>query len=47
MGKFFDMDSPFMQFLNRVGDLMILNIIIVLCCIPVITIGPAYTAMHY
>ena len=47
MGKFFDMDSTFMQFLNRVGDLMILNIIIVLCCIPVITIGPAYTAMHY
>lgn len=47
MGKIFDMDSPFMRFLNRVGDLLILNILMIICCIPVITIGAAYTAMHY
>lgn len=47
MGKFFDMDSPVMRFLNRVGDLMILNFLMIVCCIPVITAGAAFTAMHY
>lgn len=47
MGKFFDMDSPFMRFLNRVADLMILNLLMIVCCIPVITIGAAFTGMHY
>lgn len=36
-----------MRFLNRMGDLMILNILMIICCIPVITIGAAFTAMHY
>ncbi|MCD7724068.1 MAG: DUF624 domain-containing protein [Clostridiales bacterium] len=47
MGRIFDMDSPFMRVLNRVGDLLILNILMIICCIPVFTIGAAYTAMHY
>ncbi len=47
MGKFLDMDSPVMRFLNRVGDLMIMNFLMMLCCIPVITAGAAFTAMHY
>ena len=47
MGKLFDMDSPVMRFLNRVGDLLIMNIIMIFCCIPIITVGAAYTAMHY
>lgn len=47
MGKFFDLDSPVMRFLNRMGDLLILNILMIICCIPVITVGPAFTAMHY
>lgn len=47
MGKFFDMDSPVMRFLNRLGDLMIMNILMIICCIPVITAGAAFTAMHY
>lgn len=47
MGKFFDMDSPVMRFLNRVGDLMILNLLMVICCIPIITAGAAFTAQHY
>ncbi len=36
-----------MRFLNRLEDLMILNILMIICCIPVITVGAAYTAMHY
>lgn len=47
MGKLFDMDSPFMRVLNRVGDLLILNILMIVCCIPIITVGAACTAMHY
>lgn len=47
MGKFFDMDSPVMRFLNRVGDLLILNLLTIICCIPIITAGAAFTALHY
>lgn len=47
MGKIFDMDSPVMRILNRVADLLILNILMMVCCIPVITVGASFTAMHY
>ena len=47
MSKIFDIDSPFMRMLTRVADLMILNILMVLCCIPVVTIGAGFTGMHY
>ncbi len=36
-----------MQFLGKVADLMWLNILTLVCCIPVITVGPALTALHY
>lgn len=47
MGKLFDLDSPIMRFLNRVADMIILNILMIICCIPLITVGAACTAMHY
>lgn len=47
MGKFFDIDSPLMQFLNKVADLMLLNLLTLICCIPLITAGAALTAAHY
>ncbi len=47
MGKLFNLDSPFVQFMNRVADLMWLNILFVICCLPVITIGDSVTAMFY
>lgn len=47
MSRFFDMDSPVMRFLSRVADLLILNLITLVCCIPLITIGASVTAMHY
>lgn len=40
------MDSPFMNFLNRAADIVILNILFVLCCIPVVTIGASCTALY-
>lgn len=47
MGRFFDLESPFMRFLNLVGDLMILNFMMIICCLPVFTVGAACTGMHY
>lgn len=47
MSKIFDMDSPIMRVLNRVADLMIMNFLMIICCIPIITTGAAFTAMHY
>lgn len=45
--KFFDPDSQFMQMLNTVTDLIILNFLAFICCIPIITIGASMTALHY
>ena len=44
---FIKMDSPFIRFLSFVADLMILNLLTVLCCIPVVTAGASFAAMHY
>lgn len=37
MGRIFDMNNKFFSFMSKVADLCILNIICVICCIPVIT----------
>ena len=47
MGKIFNLDSPFVQFMSRVADLMWLNILFLLCCIPIFTVGASTTAMYY
>lgn len=47
MGRIFSYDGPLMTFISKVADLMILNVIWLVCCIPIITIGPATTAMYY
>ena len=41
MGGFFSLDSKFMQAMSRVADLIILNVIYLVTCLPVITIGAA------
>jgi len=45
--KAFDLDGPIMRVLSKISDLLILNIITIICCIPIITAGAAFTAMHY
>lgn len=47
MSNFFNPDNKFFTFMGRVADLMILNCICILCCIPIVTAGPAITAMYY
>ena len=34
-------------FLSKIGDLVVANLLFILCCIPVITIGPAMTALYH
>lgn len=47
MKNLFSIDSPAMRFFGEVFDLIMLNIITVVCCLPVFTAGAAMTAMHY
>lgn len=46
MNNIFHFDSPFMQKLLVVGNLAALNIVWLICCLPIFTIGAATTAMH-
>ena len=47
MDRIFNMDNKFFTFMSRVADLIILNLLFIVCCIPIVTIGPAITAMYY
>ena len=40
-------DGKIMRFLDSLGDLFLLNIMFLVCCIPVFTIGAATTALYY
>lgn len=46
MGNFLSIDSPAGRFIIRVCDLIILNVLYILCCIPVFTMGAANTALQ-
>lgn len=46
MGGFFSLDSKFMRTMSMIADLIILNVIYLVTCLPVITIGAASTAMY-
>lgn len=44
---FLDIDGPFMRFLDRIINLLWLNILFIVFSLPIFTIGASYTAMHY
>lgn len=41
----FSPEGKLARFLNRIGDLIWLNILMLVCCIPIVTIGAALAAM--
>ncbi len=43
----FSYDSSLMRTLNKITDIVILNVLTLLLCIPIITAGAAITAAHY
>lgn len=45
--KIFDLDGPLMRAMGRMADLLVLNLLMVICCIPIVTAGAAFTALHY
>ena len=46
MSKLFSLDSPVMNFLSNLADMILLNIVYLICCIPIVTIGAATTALY-
>lgn len=42
----FKYDGPIFRFLSRALDLILLNVVWTICCLPVVTIGPATTALY-
>lgn len=46
MSGFFNIDSPIMRFLSKVCDLMILNVLCIVCCLPIVTAGASVTALY-
>lgn len=45
MKRFFDMDNPIMRTLSAAADLLVLNLLTLLCSLPLFTLGPAMTAL--
>ena len=45
MKNFFSLENPLIQFLSRACDLMIINLLFIVSCIPVFTIGAAICGM--
>lgn len=46
MGRLFHPDSPAVRFLTRMAELVALNLLWIVCCLPLITVGPSTTAMY-
>lgn len=44
--KLFSPDSKFMRAMSMLGDLILLNLAFLLCCVPVVTIGAAAAALY-
>ena len=47
MGGLFNYDNPIWRFVGRIWDLFILNILWIVCSIPIVTFGASTTAMYY
>ena len=47
MRGIFSYDNPVMRFIGKFWDVLILNILWLICSIPVFTIGAATTAVYY
>ena len=47
MGNLFNLDNPVWRFMGKLVDVFILTMLWFICCIPIVTIGPASTAVYY
>lgn len=47
MNRFFGLDSGLMRFLTALANLAILNVLFIVCSLPVVTLGASLTALNY
>ena len=47
MDRFFDANNPLMRFLSWLVDLVIINVLTIVCALPIVTAGASFTAMNY
>lgn len=47
VGAMFSNDSPFGRLMNKCGIIIAANIMFIAFCIPIVTAGASYTALHY
>ena len=47
MNRLFNIDNPIMQFISKIFDLVLLNLLFILFSIPVITAGASLSALYY
>jgi len=46
MGSFFNSENKAMRFLNNIANLILLNIVFLITCIPIVTIGASLSALY-
>ena len=47
MGQLFNLDSPLMQGFGKLGDMIILNLLALVCSLPIVTLGASAAALYY
>ena len=47
MGDLFSMDNPVFHTIGKFCDIICLSLLYIILCIPIVTIGPATTALYY
>lgn len=47
MNRLFDLDNGFFRFMGKICDMILLDVLTLIMCIPIVTIGPALTALYY
>lgn len=47
MGGLFNLDNPIWSFMGKVADLILLNLLVVVCSLPIFTIGASWTALYF
>lgn len=45
MRNLFNLENPVFQAISRIADLVVLGVVCLVCCVPVVTVGPAVTAL--
>lgn len=47
MRELFSLDGPVLSFMNKVADILLVNLLWFICCIPIVTAGASTTALYY